>query len=298
MASNINVVAGTRSARAKDAAATDPGEYQRQLDIAKDIARAQFESAFPHLIREDDNRRTITKTLTAEEVDELEKQRLLDLKHERGRRTHALISHPRNAEVYTMVEERSLLTDQMLANVASELKGQLGAKVSNVLTVVKSLRKNMINSLFGCDVHIGICTDANAQVIEFLGEKDYWRRELREKSTIFECLNQKDVVVNALARARTAVRKSLFSREAEGEEEAKPGTAAVTGGEAVVYVPLLSNRGGVGVIEIHGLFSDGITDLKRYVLILIWLSYGLFLYAMVIEYPIEWCIGESIPVFF
>ena len=38
MASNINVVAGTRSARAKDAAATDPGEYQRQLDIAKDIA--------------------------------------------------------------------------------------------------------------------------------------------------------------------------------------------------------------------------------------------------------------------
>ena len=47
-------------------------------------------------------------------------------------------------------------------------------------------------------------------MIEFLGEKDYWRRESRENSTIFECLNQKDVVVNALARQRTAPRKSLF----------------------------------------------------------------------------------------
>jgi len=267
--SNINTVAGSKAAKAKEAAKADPSVKAKQMEIAQRIARQQFEVAFPFLIRSNDPRKMVRNELSADEKELIENKRIRDIMITRQRRTITMIRDPRNADLYNMHMERNMLTNQNLRKVIDDIKQQLSAHSSSVLSVVKALRINTKNSFFGCDVHIGVCTDANAQTIEFIGEKDYWRREQKGRSAIFSCLEQRDVVVQSLVAKET---KSLFgkratpSRERQAEEiaEGKRGKATLGSGEAVVYVPLLGERGGMGVMEIHGLFSDGITDPRRY----------------------------------
>jgi hypothetical protein len=38
----------------------------------------------------------------------------------------------------------------------------------------------------------------------------------------------------------------------------------ITAGDAVVYVPLIGTGGGIGVVEIHGLQSENVSDKSLY----------------------------------
>ena len=62
-------------------------------------------------------------------------------------------------------------------------------------------------SLFGCEVNIGIATDANSTVMEFYGDGDYLRKVTRGKSTCFECIDQKDIVMQAVSATRDSEQK-------------------------------------------------------------------------------------------
>jgi hypothetical protein len=62
----------------------------------------------------------------------------------------------------------------------------------------------MQESLFGCDVKIGICADASATRIDFISENDYVRKEIRGHSTCFECLDQRDVVMHSVSKSHAA----------------------------------------------------------------------------------------------
>ena len=268
--SKIKTVPGTRAARAQEAAASDQELKVQQLEIAKRMTRAEFEKIFPQIKRIDENEE---KMRSEAEMAKAEQIRLKELLAERAKNTVRMIADPKNNVLYSTYDERAMYTDAMTLEIAKDMQVKLKADSSTVASVSKSLRIHLKAALFGCDVHVGICTDANASEIQFVGENDYTRKEQRGHSTVFECLDQKDLVVQALQRPRTAAaRKAAMSRGTQALGGSPPGSAAptadrdghITSGEAVVYVPLLGKRGGVGCIEIHGLFSDDITDLGRY----------------------------------
>ena len=104
-------------------------------------------------------------------------------------------------------------------------------------------------SLFNCDVNIGICPDASATSIDFYGSEGndaYVRHAIRGESAIFECLEQKDIVLQGVVPSTTNSKIEEFTQ-----------------GDSVVYVPLIGQRSDVGVIEIHGFYTQGVTDLTR-----------------------------------
>lgn len=107
------------------------------------------------------------------------------------------------------------------------------------------LRRSLKSSLFGCEVNIGTCVSASADVLDF--STDTYRRLVRRgESTCFECLDQADIVLQSVMNSDAA--------EAAGE---------ITAGESIVYVPLIGRAGPVGVIEIMGFVLDDITDVSR-----------------------------------
>ena len=138
--SNIGVVAGTKAAKAKEAARADPEVKAQQMAMAKRIAREQFEAAFPHIIRSDDPRNTAARPLTSDEREEIEKARLAEVKKRRRIHTLQLLGDPQNALLYSMHKERNMLTAAKLANIIAEIKLQMNSAGSSVLGVVKLLR--------------------------------------------------------------------------------------------------------------------------------------------------------------
>jgi hypothetical protein len=90
-----------------------------------------------------------------------------------------------------------------------------------------------------------LSTDNGLSSLDFIGDSDYKRRVHRGQSTCFECLDQKDIVLQV---APQKTRNEI----------------ALPSGESVVYVPLLASAGGIGVIEIHGLRTPGVTDTKNF----------------------------------
>jgi Ca2+-dependent lipid-binding protein len=264
--SKIPTVGGTRASRAQEAAEQDEDVKKTQMKIAKDLTRLEFEKAFPHLRRVD---YVDTEERTAAELAEAEALRMKELLEERMRRTLSMIGSPDNDKLYSTYDERAFYTDAMTLEIMKDMKIKLKVDSSTVASVSKSLRVNLKAALFGCDVHVGVCADANASELVFVGENDYSRRELRGQSTVFECLDKRDIVVQALQRPRTAdSKRNAFSRGSlelgANDRPANEEVAQITSGEAVVYVPLLGKRGGVGCVEIHGLFSDELTDPARY----------------------------------
>jgi hypothetical protein len=103
-------------------------------------------------------------------------------------------------------------------------------------------------------VKLGVGADAGCTAIDFLGQ-DYKKRVHRGKSNCFECIDQLDIVVQ--------VPVSRPAGEGDGGDAPEPG---FTEGETVVYVPLMGGNGrtAVGLIEIHGLVMDGVTDFTKY----------------------------------
>jgi hypothetical protein len=94
-------------------AAKDPVERARALAIAKEIAIEEFEAAFHFRSKETDG---VAKKgpSTESELEAAERERVQKLKAERAKRTLKLIADPRYTQLYTMLGERSLLTDTKL----------------------------------------------------------------------------------------------------------------------------------------------------------------------------------------
>lgn len=175
---------------------------------------------------------------TEEEIRLMEEKRK---RIEKAQKTLALIADPSNTELYSMGTEREVMTTYRFTNIIPEMEKATKRK-ANVKGLAKVVRREIIAALYGCDVNVGIYTDSEGSAIEFLSDSDYVRVEYRGKSTCFECIDQKDIVLQATTKT------------------AKQRGVGFLSGESVVYVPLLGKGGGVGILEIHGLFSDGITD--------------------------------------
>ena len=239
----------------------------RQLTIARQLIQETFKDIIGYQSSRASKNEPKGDLMSAEEA------KMENLRAERTRRTLKLIADPNYTDLYTMESERHLMTDYMLNEVIKNMIKQSSAQTSSVKIVATTLRQclkvNIIthssflysflnsspppslqDSLFGSEVNVGICRDASAHVIEFVSDNDYVRKVVRGSSTCFECLDQNDVVVQAVIRPQTRA-----NAMANGD---------ITMGEAVVYVPLLSKRGGVGILEIHGLHSEGLTDPLQY----------------------------------
>ena len=196
---------------------------QRRLDIARQLAQKAF--TYSNTDKENE-----TKELT------FQQRRFIN--------TLQVISDPENAILYSMELERLYLTNTKLLVAVTNLK-KMASQKANLRKMANTLRDLLKSALFGCEVYVGLCTDASVSVIEFAGENDYSRKVNRGQSICFECLDQKDIVLQASSISDSNASKPVFDR--------------LSAGESVVQVPLLGRGAGVGVIEIHGLNTEGIT---------------------------------------
>lgn len=245
-------------------ASKDPVERARQLAIAKVIARAEFEEAFyfSSTVPAKDPHAAPTES----EMAIKERERIAALLAARAKRTLKLIANPRHKQLYTTEGERQLLTDTKLETLLQGIAEGRMDFARDVRAMGRELRAALTDALFGCEVYIGLCKDASGSSMDYIGAGDYTRRETKGIHVSFECFETKDVTVqfvsyplhNGGADGKKG-QKRLQGGGAEG-----PAAAALHGGETVVYVPLLGKRGGVGVIEIHGLVTPGLTDLSQY----------------------------------
>ena len=249
-------------------AAKDPRERARALAIAKEIARSEFEEAFhftsaapakdPHAAP------------TESELAVKERERIAALLAARAKRTLKLIANPRHIQLYTTEGERQLLTDTKLETLLQGIAEGRMDFARDVRALGRELRAALTDALFGCEVYIGLCKDASGSSMDYVGAGDYTRRETKGIHVSFECFETRDVTVhfvsyplhNAGVDAKKGPKRLQGGGGGGGAEGS--GAAALHGGETVVYVPLLGKRGGVGVIEIHGLVTPGLTDLSQY----------------------------------
>jgi hypothetical protein len=97
-----------------------------------------------------------------------------------------------------------------------------------------------------------VSPDAGTTTLDFIGDSDYRRRVQRGQSTCFECLDQKDIVLQ------------ISSPSPSLPSSSSPSTPSLTSGESVIYVPMISTGGALGIIEIHGLRSSSLTNLNNF----------------------------------
>ena len=136
---------------------------------------------------------TITTTKSIEEMKELKAMRSV--------RTLKVISDPKNSTLYSMEHERELVTNDKLTVVLDEVQKQHMRTSTVMENVVAILKSNLELAFFGCDVNVGVMTDATNTAIEFLSDASYKRKVTRQTSTCFECLDQADIVVKVNSRA-------------------------------------------------------------------------------------------------
>jgi len=217
----------------------------------------------------------------AERAEELERQAVAvdDVIKEKAAarsrlvRTNQLLASYTDHALYTMGEERQMVSDERMSGVIWELERQAERETS-VDALVAIVRRTLTACLFGCNVNIGIAPDTYASSLVFPEEDGVVRKEVRGRSILFECLNQKDIVVQASISASTEDgdndtasvkgRQNASSKpKGKGKGKGKE-TVQLRTGETVTYVPLLSRGGGVGVMEIHGLQTSGLTSHRKY----------------------------------
>lgn len=133
---------------------------------------------------------------TEEEIRLMEEKRK---RIEKAQKTLALIADPSNTELYSMGTEREVMTTYRFTNIIPEMEKATKRK-ANVKGLAKVVRREIIAALYGCDVNVGIYTDSEGSAIEFLSDSDYVRVEYRGKSTCFECIDQKDIVLQATTK--------------------------------------------------------------------------------------------------
>jgi len=100
-----------------------------------------------------------------------------------------------------------------------------------------------------------VCPDTSTSKIDFFDDHAYTRSVYRGSSTVFECLDQEDIVVQAATvRSKTPSMTALASMQHE--------QGAITVVDTVVHVPLIGRIGGIGVLEISGLYVEGLSTYK------------------------------------
>lgn len=166
----------------------------------------------------------------------------------KAQKSLSVFADPKNHHLYSMEAERKLISNNNMTELVYVISSG-AAKGFTMRSLGIILKERLKMALFGCDVNVGLCKDAIGSIIEFVGDANYVRKALRGKSSVFECLDQKDIVLQSTSRpkSKNGIGQSTF-----------------TEGECVVYVPLLGIGSGLGVIEIHGLCSNGITSLSSF----------------------------------
>ena len=257
--------------------AKDPEQRQRALEIARRIAVEEFEDAFHFTSRADAQLQDADQVLSAADI--AERERVAALKKARAKRTLKLIADTRYKDLYTMVGERQLLTDAKLKLLLKDADGHKLDFTKSVRALAQLVGQRISDALFGCEVYVGICKDASATVLDFVGQQGeaYARRDTKGLHSSFECFETKDLVVQAvlgegigtavgLAGGTGGRRKHTPSQmpSAAAPSSSQPAPPSIMPGETVVFVPLMGKRGPVGVVEIHGLVTEGLTDLGQY----------------------------------
>lgn len=151
--------------------------------------------------------------------------------------------------------ERQLLTNDRLSNVISALQ-TLSQRGTNIHVLISTLRHTVSDAFFGCDVNVGVCPDTSTNKIDFFDDHAYTRSVHRGSSTMFECLDQEDIVVQA-ATVRSKPPSALNPLAIMETEQ-----GAITVIDTVVHVPLIGRIGGIGVLEISGLYVQGLSTYK------------------------------------
>ena len=188
-------------------------------------------------------------------------------------RTHFVIADPKSDATYSMDQERQMIADERMQSVLWELDRH-SKRETTIKQLVNIVRRTMEGCLFGCSVNIGICRDSANSVLEFpaIGDNSaYPRREIRGKSILFECLDQKDIVVQAHLNTgkHSSHQQSPSPNRSNSPNKSTsptrpPSAPYLESGETVVHVPLLSRGGGVGVMEIHGLQTEGLSIMSKF----------------------------------
>ena len=146
----------------------------------------------------------------AERAEELERQAVAvddaikekAAAHARLVRTNQLLASDTDHALYTMGEERQMVSDERMSAVIWELERQAERETS-VDALVAIVRRTLTACLFGCNVNIGIAPDTYTSSLVFPEEEGVVRKEVRGRSILFECLDQKDIVVQASISAST-----------------------------------------------------------------------------------------------
>lgn len=165
----------------------------------------------------------------------------------KAQKSLSVFADPKNYQLYSMEAERKLISSNNMNELINCIATS-AAKGFNMRILGIILKERLQMALFGCDVNVGICKDAIGSIIEFVGDVNYVRKALRGKSSVFECIDQKDIVLQSSSRPKSKNNSKVTFNE----------------GDSVVYVPLLGLGSGMGVIEIHGLCSNGITSLSSF----------------------------------
>ena len=233
-----------------------PNELESEMTKAKEKSGAYVPLAVREVKAVNVSTMDIVKSLIGQStvkkkratvVEDLELRKLLEEKARRIRqaqKTVALIADPRNKTLYSMNIERQVMAEYKFSQVIHNLEKGATRKC-NTQALVYILRDSIKSALYGCDVNIAVFSDASGNELDFISDPEYVRKERRGQSTVFECLDQGDVVLQTNTRN-------------------KKSTIGFTKGESVVYVPLLGKGGAVGVAEIHGLLTEGVTNTKSY----------------------------------
>jgi hypothetical protein len=120
----------------------------------------------------------------------------------RYQRTLQLITNPAHQNLYSMTLERKLMTETGLESVIEELQ-LIASRHSHARVLILALRDSLKRSLFGCEINVALCSDASATQLEFIGEAGgYVRKVSRGQSTCFECLDQRDVVLQMVTKSK------------------------------------------------------------------------------------------------
>ena len=86
--------------------------------------------------------------------------------------------------------------------------------------------------------------------MDFYGShNEYVRTAKRGQSALFECLEQQDIVLQSVVP--------------HNDDQIPASMRQFTDGDSILYIPILGRKSDVGVIEIHGLYAEGVTDTRK-----------------------------------
>lgn len=101
----------------------------------------------------------------------------------------------KNDLVYNMELEKKMISGYHFLGLENELEKLANKDYNKISIIVQIIARHLKAALFGCDIDIGICTDASLKTIEYFGDSNYIRKlQRRNGMTCFTCIDKKTVI--------------------------------------------------------------------------------------------------------